>query len=638
MSMIAIQNRTRLFNKTTIVLLLLVLIVLPTGLLTIQPVNSYPSYPSWARIAIEPDGTIENTIDNSSVPIQKNGNVYTLTGDLNGSLDIEANDVIVDGAGYKIQYPGGNAPRFGVTIYGGQHVTLMNTQITGFSYPLSLNTLDSGGSADNCAIINNTITESPGSWNVAIWVNGCNNTIAGNRITNIQGTGIYLQNGTGNIISDNYIADNTAYGISFNQASASLRNNRLDNNSLAFDFLEGTYGSPVEDIDSSNLVDGMPVYYGANQQNITVPSNAGYVYLVNCTNMNIQGLSIMEKANFEAKYDSKGIRIVNTRDSVISDCTLTVGTGISCYWSANVSIIGNTLTTGIQLYGDNVSLTDNTLTVKGIRAGSNSTVARNKITSCETGITLGSSNSRIFENNIASCDTGISLFSAFNNTFFHNNFINNSRQVYIEHYGGSPWDMYISHTYFPSENNTWDLGYPAGGNYWSNYTGVDGNEDGLGDTPHVVFENDTDRYPLMQPISSTFDTSYLLRTTPPKISLLSPTTQTYNESSVPLVFSIDKSADWIGCSLDGEETITIAGNITLTELSGGLHNVTVYANDTFGNAGKSETINFTIAEKPEPSNEVEVFPVTIIAAASGALVFLFGAAIFAYSRRKKLAV
>jgi hypothetical protein len=58
------------------------------------------------------------------------------------------------------------------------------------------------------------------------------------------------------------------------------------------------------------------------------------------------------------------------------------------------------------------------------------------------------------------------------------------------------------HTYFPSNNNSWDSGFPAGGNYWSDYNGTDLNLDGLGDTPYLVFENDTDHYPLLAPFSS----------------------------------------------------------------------------------------------------------------------------------------
>ncbi|MGC2289312.1 MAG: right-handed parallel beta-helix repeat-containing protein [Thermoplasmata archaeon] len=52
----------------------------------------------------------------------------------------------------------------------------------------------------------------------------------------------------------------------------------------------------------------------------------------------------------------------------------------------------------------------------------------------------------------------------------------------------------------------WDDGYPTGGNFWSNYTGVDEfsgpdqnipGPDGIGDTPFVLDESDIDHYPLM---------------------------------------------------------------------------------------------------------------------------------------------
>ena len=59
-----------------------------------------------------------------------------------------------------------------------------------------------------------------------------------------------------------------------------------------------------------------------------------------------------------------------------------------------------------------------------------------------------------------------------------------------------------------STSNSWDAGYPAGGNYWSNYKGVDNcsgpqqnicpGPDGVGDTPYV-FSSAQDNYPSMQP-------------------------------------------------------------------------------------------------------------------------------------------
>ena len=120
------------------------------------------------------------------------------------------------------------------------------------------------------------------------------------------------------------------------------------------------------------------------------------------------------------------------------------------------------------------------------------------------------------------------------------------------------------------------------------------------------------------------DETYLLETAPPKIEILSPQNRTYNETNVPLTFTIDKTSNWTGYSLDGESNTTINGNITWTASSNGLHNITVYANDTFGNMGASLTTSFSIA-KSEPFATMIVVAVTlavVLAVAAGLLVYL----------------
>jgi hypothetical protein len=62
---------------------------------------------------------------------------------------------------------------------------------------------------------------------------------------------------------------------------------------------------------------------------------------------------------------------------------------------------------------------------------------------------------------------------------------------------------------------------------------------------------------------------------PPKISILSPENKTYAESNVTLTFTVNKQVTWIGYSLDNQAQVTITGNITLTNLPIGLHNITV---------------------------------------------------------------
>jgi hypothetical protein len=58
-------------------------------------------------------------------------------------------------------------------------------------------------------------------------------------------------------------------------------------------------------------------------------------------------------------------------------------------------------------------------------------------------------------------------------------------------------------------SNYWDNSYPSGGNYWSDYTGVDLNStpsqnvpppDGIGDTRYLIDSDSRDNYPLMEPV------------------------------------------------------------------------------------------------------------------------------------------
>jgi hypothetical protein len=221
--------------------------------------------------------------------------------------------------------------------------------------------------------------------------------------------------------------------------------------------------------------------------------------------------------------------------------------------------------------------------------------------------------------------------------------------------------------------NIWDNGYPSGGNYWSDYLTRYPNakmidDSGIGDTPYFVMPNgfvdttgmsssatnywtklnavelnNTDRYPLMSP----FDAKgyfYLLRTTPPKISLVSPLEQIYNKSDISLVFTVDKTVNWIGYSLDGQQNVTLSGNgtitagavinDTLTNMTNGFHSITVYANDTFGNIGASKNVTFTIAlaslERSEP------FPTATVAVASGgSAVTVVVAGLLVYFKKHK---
>lgn len=116
----------------------------------------------------------------------------------------------------------------------------------------------------------------------------------------------------------------------------------------------------------------------------------------------------------------------------------------------------------------------------------------------------------------------------------------------------------------------------------------------------------------------------VLEATPLKINVLSPSNQTYNESSLSLNFTLNKPVNSVSYSLDRKDNVTIDGNTTLTGLSNGLHNIIVYANNTFGKASASDTINFTVAKpEPYPTSTVAVLVVVGVVVVVGGLLAYF---------------
>jgi hypothetical protein len=112
------------------------------------------------------------------------------------------------------------------------------------------------------------------------------------------------------------------------------------------------------------------------------------------------------------------------------------------------------------------------------------------------------------------------------------------------------------------------------------------------------------------------------------IEVLLPANKTFDTSSIPLKFTIDEPVSQMTYSLDGKENVAVPGNATLTGLSNGEHNVTVYATDEAGNLGSSKNIVFTIA-KPEP------LPHLLVVAVSVAVAIVVAMASSVYWKKRK---
>jgi parallel beta-helix repeat protein len=477
---------------------------------------------------VKASGTIyiraDGSIDPPDAPISTVDNVtYTLTGNITSEADgvvVERSNIVIDGNGYTLQGTGAYASK-GIDLSSRSNITSKNTNIKDFSYGILLS------ESSNISITGNNITSNRWDGIRLESCSGCSiieNNVADNGYDLWDiGYGIFLNDCLNNTLSGNNVANND-YGIYLDFSPRNiLRENVMVGNGYNF----GVWADWENDVDSSNTVDGKAIYYWINTRDVTVPLEAGFVALVNCTNITVRDLSLTNNCY--------GILLVETTNSKIiqNNVTANYQKGIWLYESSNNLIVGNNVTntdTGIWLYdsgyntisGNKIASTINGIHLYSSFTSHNSVFGNNVAESTENGIKLedarynsirenkitdnkwngiylsGSYYNSIVGNNVANNGYGIFLYSSSNyNMIYHNNFMDNSQQV---------WNNTVS-------MNVWDDGYPSGGNYWSDYNGTDSyrgayqNEtgsDGMGDTSYVIDADNQDRYPLMA-TSSMFD-------------------------------------------------------------------------------------------------------------------------------------
>jgi YVTN family beta-propeller protein/parallel beta-helix repeat protein len=218
--------------------------------------------------------------------------------------------------------------------------------------------------------------------------------------------------------------------------------------------------------------------------NITNSGNVTYAFtgnnylpiVVNRSNVIINGMGYTLQTSGGISFSLRGMKNVT-----IKDTTITKGwVGILLYSSYGNVLSGNNFANIRNASIALVSGDDNTLSCNNVAANSGYGIV---IESSSDGNVLSG-------NNITADSYGIYLDSSYSNMIFHNNFLNNTEQTEVF-----------------NSTNTWDNGYPSGGNYWSDYqtrypsaAEIDGS--GIWNTPYVIDANNTDRYPLMTPWSS----------------------------------------------------------------------------------------------------------------------------------------
>ena len=336
---------------------------------------------------VKADGTIyiyirsTGEVDPPEAPIQREGNIYTFTDNIYDlfSIVVERDNIVVDGAGYTIQ---GTQIDWlvgaGIDLTGRSNVTVKNVKIKVFWCGIvlddSLNNSIHGNnitnnyygivlnySSNNTVSGNNITNNDYGIWPM---FSSNNNTISGNNIAD-NAFGILLEDSSSNSISGNNITECGMFGISLSESSNNIlsgnnvtnnsigiwlgysSNNSLSgnvmNNNIADNF--GVWGYELShfmhSIDVSNLADGKPVYYLANQTDLVISSathpQVGYLALINCVNVTVEGLTLTE--------NGEGLLLAYTNNSRITDNNIINNHhGVVLYESSNNTMYGNNIT------------------------------------------------------------------------------------------------------------------------------------------------------------------------------------------------------------------------------------------------------------------------------------------------------
>ena len=412
----------------------------------------------------------------------------------------------------------------------------------------------------------------------------------------------------------------------------------------------GAYTSIQDAVDAANPGDTVFVYGGIYYENVIINtpvtligergvtsingSGSGKVVKIEVDNVVVDGFNIEScGSGYEGMYEyDAGVDLYAVSSIRISNCTFKniPKVGIMYFDGVSECVVENCFFYDIEMNAMRWSGPG------GLNNYYNNTVRNNLFSGGYLGIVIYGSNevrdTTISNNTFLDIDSwDISIkqagynfhegFCSFNkivgNIFTSSIFINSSydKQGMYNISGnvfhgflqiGSTFEVKVYHNDFlnyqayDDGGNTYDDGYPSGGNYWSIYSGYDNfsgpdqdipGGDGIGDINFSLDLDSVDNYPLINPKNDK---------SPPELELISPDNNTFIKPGTNLSFEItDLKLEYVRYSINGDSELLLQTPHAIPTInwSDGFYKVFIAAKDTCENYANG-TYYFTIDSIP----------------------------------------